>query len=367
MDNQDNSDSTPRAAIERRQLRGAARRGSRRARRKRSRRIVLVLVPIMAAVAVIIGVGWFYYFHTGPEGGPVTVTIPTGASLTDVAAILQKKHVVPRARAFELRADSDGYSTAIKPGTYVLHVNEPYGQLIATLVAGPAQTLVRITIPEGFTLSQTAALVHSKLPRFSAAEYLDLTEKHPVTVNVPGYKPGHILEGLLFPATYEVPPTITPRAFIAEQLEAFSARLALVNMTRASKAHLTPYDVVIIASLIEREARAAADRPLIAAVIWNRLRLGMMLQIDATVIYALGTHKAVLTYQDLKVQSPYNTYLHFGLPPTPIANPGLASLQAAANPANVNYLFYVGRSDGTGPLYFSSTYSQFLKDEARLK
>ena len=117
--------------------------------------------------------------------------------------------------------------------------------------------------------------------------------------------------------------------------------------------------------MVEREAQVGAERPLVAAVIWNRLRQGMMLQIDATVQYALGEHKAVLTYDDLKVDSPYNTYLHFGLPPTPIANPGLASLQAAADPAAVDYLYYVARGDGTGRHYFSSTYSQFLSDKAK--
>ena len=204
----------------------------------------------------------------------------------------------------------------------------------SALVAGAAPRTIRVTIPEGFSLAQTAALLRSRIPGFSAAQYLDLTARHPVTIDVPGYKPGTTLQGLLFPATYNVLPTVTARQFIALQIAALKNNLAEVDMRRAAKANLTPYDVVTIASLIEREARASGDRARIAAVIWNRLRLGMRLQIDATVLYALGRHKDQLSYHDLTVASPYNTYLHFGLPPTPIDNPGLASLTAAANPVH---------------------------------
>ena len=214
-------------------------------------------------------------------------------------------------------------------------------------------------------MPQTASLVHSRLSGFSAATYIDLTQKHPMAYVLAGYKKGNRLEGLLFPATYDVMPGITPREFVQKQLDAFTKTLANVDMTRAQKAKLTPYDVVIIASMIEREARVSQERALVSAVIWNRLRKRMKLQIDATIQYALGKQKPVLTYQDLKINSPYNTYLHFGLPPTPIANPGAASLVAAANPANVDYLYYVARGDGSGKHYFSSTYSQFLQDQAR--
>lgn len=373
--NRDSDSNETHAPIERGQQLGARgqqssraqndlRRDLRRVRRKHSRRVLLVLTLIVAALLAIIGFGW-YYFYTGPEGGPVTVNIPSGSSLPIVAQILAQKRVVRRARAFELRAQSDGYSAEIKSGTYVLHVNEPYSRLIATLVAGPKPNTVKVTIPEGFTIAQIAALVSEKLPRFSAARYLDLAQKNSTPVAVPGYKPGHTLEGLLFPATYDLEPDTTPRQLIDKQLAAFETALTNVNLKRAKKANLTPYDVAIIASLVEREAQVGAERPLVAAVIWNRLRQGMMLQIDATVQYALGVHKAVLTYDDLKVDSPYNTYLHFGLPPTPIATPGLAALQAAADPAAVDYLYYVARGDGTGRHYFSSTYSQFLADKAK--
>jgi UPF0755 protein len=155
--------------------------------------------------------------------------------------------------------------------------------------------------------------------------------------------------------------------FVKTQLETFDAYFAKVDMSRARAANLTEYDVVIIASMIDREALVAAERPIVAAVIWNRLRKDMLLQIDATIQYALGETKPVLTFDDLKIDSPYNTYKHAGLPPTPISNPGLAALKAAANPSDDKYLYYVARNDGTGRHYFSTTYEQFLVDEAKAR
>ena len=150
-----------------------------------------------------------------------------------------------------------------------------------------------------------------------------------------------------------------------DQLDAFDANFAKVDMSAARAGNLTEYDVVIIASMIDREALVPAERPIVAAVIWNRLRKDMLLQIDATIQYALGKTKPVLTYDDLKIDSPYNTYKHAGLPPTPISNPGLAALQAAANPTDDKYLYYVARNDGTGRHYFSTTYEQFLVDKEK--
>ncbi len=319
--------------------------------------IALVAVVLVALTAVS-------FFRTGPEGGPVAVTIPAGSGLGAIADILADHHVVPHALAFEIRARLDGHSSRLKAGTYTLHVNEPFTDLIAALVAGSRPRTIRVTIPEGFTIADTAARLSRDVPGFPAAAYVSLATHYDGPAPVAGYRPGTTLQGLLFPATYDVLPSVTPRQFIALQLAAFRENMAGVDLRRAAAANLTPYDVVTIASLIEAEARAPADRARIAAVVWNRLKAGMRLQMDSTVLYALGTHKAVVTYHDLTVASPYNTYLHPGLPPTPIDDPGLAALTAAAHPARVDYLYYVGRDDGTGPLLFSSTYAQFLHDKA---
>ena len=178
-------------------------------------------------------------------------------------------------------------------------------------------------------------------------------------------KAGAPLEGLLFPATYEFPPLKTARDLVELQIQTFRKTIAQVDLRRATEAHLTVYDVVTIASVIEREVGAPSERALVAAVIWNRLRAPVPLQMDSVVAYGLRLPGASLTAADFEIDTPYNVYLHRGLPPTPIANAGLAALRAAADPARVSYLYFVGRGDGSGRHYFADTYQQFLKDKAK--
>jgi len=351
---------------------GAGARPAARPRRRRRRGtrwlalFVFVVCVALLAFGVVKAVGAMRdYFARGARGPEVRVTVKPGQTLADIAATLEQAGVVRQAFPFAEYAKNVGHTTDLKPGVYVLHKNEKYDVIIAKLVAGVKPVTVKVTIPEGFTVRQTATLLGEKIAGFDAHLYLTIALDHPPAFRLEGYRPGTILEGLLFPATYEVLPVITPRAFVGKQLAAFSATLAGIDLSRARRADLTPYDVAIVASIVEREAQVPDERPLVAAVIWNRLRKHVRLQIDATVEYALPKYKTVLTYQDLKIQSPYNTYLHIGLPPTPIANPGAASLAAAADPAKVDYLYYVARGDGSGRHYFSSTYAQFLQDKAR--
>jgi len=339
----------------------------RRPARRRRRATGYLLVAVLAFVLGL-GVGYARgYFSSGALGDKVTVVVPVGATLSGIADELQAKGVVKHARAFVIRAESDGYSTKFKPGTYTFRKNQPYPQVVALLVKGAHAPTVKVSIPEGTTLKQASVLVSDDVKNISAADYVAVAKDDPPPFDLQGYKSGTTLEGMLFPATYEVYVTEKARPFVKSQLAAFQDNFAKVDVSRARKANLTAYDVVIIASMIDREARVPVERPMVAAVIWNRLHAGMLLQIDATIQYALGKTKPVLTYDDLKIDSPYNTYRHKGLPPTPISNPGLAALQAAAAPANVNYLYYVARNDGTGRHYFSKDYSQFLADEAKAK
>jgi UPF0755 protein len=250
---------------------------------------------------------------------------------------------------------------------YVLHINQPYDTLVAQLVKGARPLAIKVSIPEGTTLKQASHLVAARVSSITSDDYVKVARDDPPPFRLGGYKPGTTLEGMLFPATYDVAPKADALTFVEQQLAAFNENFSQVDMARAKKANLTKYDVVIIASMIDREVRLPSERALVAAVIWNRLRAHMLLQIDATIQYALGKTKPVLTYQDLKIDSPYNTYKHAGLPPTPISNPGLAALKAAADPANVKYLYYVARNDGTGGHYFSSDYAQFLVDQAKAK
>jgi UPF0755 protein len=273
---------------------------------------------------------------------------------------------VKHARAFEIRADADGYATRFMPGTYTFRTNEPYEALVAKLLEGTKADTVRVSIPEGTTLRQAAAIVSDAVKTIPEHAYIKVARDDPPPFKLQGYKKGSTLEGMLFPATYDVlPKKASAYGFVKTQLSTFDTYFGKVDMKRAKAANLTEYDVVIIASMIDREAQAPSERPVVAAVIWNRLRKDMLLQIDATIQYALGKTKPVLTYDDLKIDSPYNTYKHLGLPPTPISNPGLAALKAAANPSDDKYLYYVARNDGTGRHYFSTTYEQFLVDKAK--
>lgn len=333
--------------------------------KRRRRWFGYVLVAVLALALGVATGAVRGYFAVGEAGARVTVEIASGDSLNTIATRLEEAGVVEHAGAFILRAQSDGYSQQLKPGTYLLLENQPYEDLSQTLIRGPAPVAIKVTIPEGTTLAQTAERVARGVEGVTAKQYVRAARDEPPTVKLDGYKAGKTLEGLLFPATYEVDPAITADSFVEKQVSAFTANMDRVELTRARKANLTAYEVVTIASMVEREAQVADERALVAAVIWNRLRVGMRLQIDATIQYALGETKPVLSYDDLKIDSPYNTYTHDGLPPTPIANPGLASLQAAANPAKVDYLYYVARADGTGKHYFSKSYEEFLANQAK--
>ncbi len=329
-------------------------------------RVVLIAVLLVVVLVAGLAVGYVRdLFDWGEVGGPVTVTIPEGATLSEIGQILEDAGVVRHAFTFVRKAEEDGHGGDLKPGTYDLRVNEPYDSLIAALLAGEKAETATVTIPEGFTLEQTSRRWAKKIDGFDAAAYRRIAADDPPAVELDGYKEGTTLEGLLFPATYEVLPALKPRRAVELQLETLFANLEKVDLGRAGDANLTTYDVLIIASLVEREARVAEERPLVAAVIWNRLRVGMPLQIDATIQYALPEYKEQLTFDDLEIDSPYNTYKITGLPPTPIANPGLASIQAAADPAGVDYLYYVAKGDGSGEHYFSTTYEEFLQNKAK--
>jgi UPF0755 protein len=212
----------------------------------------------------------------------------------------------------------------------------------------------RIVFPEGFTRRDMADRItavdgialrrRGVRPKLSAKAYLQATSGK---VRIPGFgrKP-YPFEGFLFPATYDFFKETTSKQLVRDQLETFAEKWAQVNLRYARSKNLTPYDVLIIASMVEKEARARTERPLVAAVIYNRLHARMRLEIDATIRYGLdvpGTES--LHESQLHDPTPYNTRLHAGLPPTPIANPGLASIEAAAHPAKVDYLFYVRKPD----------------------
>jgi cell division protein YceG involved in septum cleavage len=228
----------------------------------------------------------------------------------------------------------------------------------------PPVPVVKVLIPEGKTRAQIAQIAAAD--RLSG-DYRTASKRspllHPVSYGAPAGTPD--LEGFLFPATYDMFPGAPVARLVEEQLLAFRERFGVEDIERARALHLTPYQMLIVASMVEREAQVPGDRPKIAAVIYNRLRLGMPLGVDATIYYAIEQRTGIATYTrelteaQLHIDSPYNTRTHVGLPPTPISNPGLASIEAAAHPAHVSYLYYVLAPDGCGEHVFSKTLGEF--------
>jgi hypothetical protein len=227
----------------------------------------------------------------------------------------------------------------------------------------PPLAVVSVTIPEGETAAQIAQIATAKGLSGSylkAARHSTLLD--PAHYGAPADTP--TLEGFLFPATYEMYAGAPASRLVAEQLTAFEENFGQVELRRAHALHVTPYQLLIVASMIEREALLASDRAKVAAVIYNRLRIGMALGIDSTIRYALHDFDKPLTEAQLHSDSPYNTRTHHGLPPTPISNPGLAAIDAAAHPAHVPYLYYVNGADGCGELVFSTGYAEFERNAA---
>lgn len=259
------------------------------------------------------------------------------------------------------------------------------GGLLAALVVGAillatrshskppsAPLLVTIVVPEGKTAAQIAQIASSDgLKGDYLAAMRSIATAPPASersvlraADYGGPAHTHSLEGFLFPATYELYVGASVSRFVTEQLEAFRQNFGGAEVARAKSLGVTPYQLLTIASMIEREAAIARDRPLVAAVIYNRLRRHMPLGIDATIRYALHDYTSPLTEAQLKSSSPYNTRTHAGLPPTPISNPGMASILAATRPARVSYLYYVDGADGCGDLVFSTSYAKFEEDAA---
>jgi len=246
----------------------------------------------------------------------------------------------------------------------VLKKDMSYSAAMKILTTNPgAAPTVRVTIPEGRSRRETAPVVKQA---GIEGDYLAATSgRPPRDLNAP--RRVRSLEGFLFPATFELAKgKASADAVVAEQLKAFRSNIAKVDMRRARRANLTRYDVLTIASMVEREAQLPRERRLIAAVIYNRLKDGMTLGIDATIRYYENNWSRPLRVSELERPSAYNTRLNRGLPPTPIGNPGLASIKAAANPKRgVDYLFYVRKPGDSGEHAFSSTDAQFQRDVAK--
>jgi len=334
--------------------------------RKRRRRGVLVMGLLLALAGLVVfqALQWSAARERKPPppGQPVTFTVRTGEGSVEIGRNLRDAGVVDSVNRFRDVAEERRLDGVLKPGTYKLFTGMSIDAVLDILARGPS-TGTPLTIPEGWTVAQIAARL-AATEQFTKADVAEALGSK--DLDVP-YRPEGVtsLEGLLFPDTYGIEKDDTAEEIVQDMLDQLDIVLQRQDLSAVPRG-LNTYQLLIVASMIEREAKIPADRPKIAAVIYNRLAAGKRLEIDATVEYAVGHGK--LTAKDLTSSSPYNTYTHDGLPPTPIAAPGEAAIQAALKPAYGDWLYYV-LSDKDGSHAFTRSYQEFLrlKAEARQK
>ena len=308
----------------------------------KKRRHVAGARPATIVLAIVVGSITLAMGCRPKSGASVRVTVPQGASLRVAADSLARAGVISSPRLFQFYASVQGRDRNIRPGTYLLPRGEPWKVVLDALVYG--RGLVNtVTIPEGWETNAIIAALektaHASKDSLEAA-IRDTAMLHRLDIPTP------TLEGYLFPETYVFPDGATAREMIAAMIKEFERRWKPEWNARLQELAMTRNDVMSLASIIEKEAKKPEERPVISAVYHNRLRLGMLLQADPTVQYALGHHVTRVTAHDLAVNSRYNTYKNPGLPPGPIASPGLPSIEAALYPADVKFLYFVAHPDG---------------------
>ena len=310
------------------------------------------------------GVGAYYSSEVSAAHrvgqGPIALSIPPGTSTSGVADLLVSKGVIGNALVFSTYVRLHGLS--LEAGQYSIPAGATVSDVAALLAHNQTGTSVRVTIPEGYTARQVGALM-AKKGLFSADDFLAATRQPYPQDFLVGHDPSLGLDGYLFPDTYDFAPRVTPKEVITVLLNRFGEKLTPDLRTRLPAGY-TLNQVVVMASIVEREAFFDKDRAAVAGVFYNRLAARMPLQSDATVAYAKGQAGADITEDDKKLNSPYNTYLNPGLPPGGISNPGMPSIMAALQPQKTGYYYYL--TDKVGHAHFSTTYAQHQQCQVNL-
>jgi len=313
-----------------------------------------VLVVLASGIVVYSVRSYLSATHGAPSGSAVKFTVHSGDSLTTLGPPLKSAGVIDSPRDFKIWLRVSGSSVNLQQGDYNLRRRMPYHEVVAALARGPVVVSESLLLREGLTVTETAAAVGAlKLAHISPDAFAAAATTATVVPEVPAPS-APTLEGYLYPETYAVEPKETAEGLVRQIVGEFNKKAAQLNWS-SPPAGVTPYQALVVASMIEREAKATGDGPMIAAVIYNRLKAGMKLGIDATTYYAV--HKpfgANLTQSDLAFPSPYNTRAVAGLPPTPIASPQLSSMRAALQPAASDALYYVLSADCVHHSFFRS-------------
>ena len=342
--------------------------GPARRRRISPGRRIRALLAVAVLAVVVIGPLLLLQPFGSVEGARVEVSIPAGSGAGEIGDQLTKVGVVDSAFLFGVRATLSGKRDSLRSGRHTLRKDMTYGSAIKALsepdVARQRPT-VDVTVPEGRSRREIAPIAKQAGLRgdYRKASGRFRGALSPFRYGAP--KGTRSTEGFLFPATYELNVAAPARDLVERQLAAFRDNFARVNLDRARRKNLSGYEVLIIASMVEREAQLAKERPLIAAVIYNRLSDGTPLGIDATTRYELNKPSGALLESELEKDSPYNTRKRAGLPPTPIGNPGLSSIRAAAAPANVKFRYFVVKPGTCGEHVFAATIQEHDRNVAR--
>lgn len=348
--------------------------GNARVKRRPGRRggVTLVLGVIFIALVIVLAVSaWSVLLRPWSDvssGQHIQVEVVEGASTQEIAIQLAEAGVIDNPNMFRLQSRMAAADGELRAGVYDFVSGMPIPDIIERLRSGPPIAYTTVTIPEGFVIEQIAERLQEKVgipaDEFTALAYGGIEEFPEREYLADAYQGS--LEGYLFPKTYRIAEGSTARDVIDMMLDQFELETAGVDTTYAQQQGMSTHELITLASMIEREARVAEERELISSVIYNRLTKGMRLEIDATIEYVLPGNRFRLKSSDLEIDSPYNTYKNAGLPPGPIANPGLASIQAAAAPADTEYLYYV--LTGTdGSHTFATNHEDFLAAKQKSK
>ncbi|MDD2218220.1 MAG: endolytic transglycosylase MltG [Eubacteriales bacterium] len=341
--------------------------------RKRGRRWYNKKFIILAAILIIVAaIGMIFIANLdnaldSSSEEIITVNIPAGSSTSYIGRVLEENGIIESASKFKLYSKINSYDGKLKAGEYNLSPSMQLKEIMSVIIEGKSNT-ARFTVPEGYTVNQTADKLASE-NLVNKDEFMKQVKSGKFNYEFIQYLPNreNRLEGFLFPETYEVYTNATEERIVDTMLSQFDSIFKDEYYERADEMGYSLYDIITIASLIERETRVDDERAKVASVIYNRLDIGMKLQIDATVQYALGKQKERLLYKDLEIDSPYNTYKHDGLPLGPICSPGEASIRAALYPADTEYYYYVLKSKNETTHNFAKDGKEFKKYEAAYK
>lgn len=328
----------------------------------RTSKVILGLIVIIALGVMSLELNYLFTPMEPGFGTEKSVVVPAGSTTKDIADILYIQGLIKNKMLFRAVIEYKGLDGRLKAGEYVLNTAMTSSEIVDYLVSGK-QVTHSFTVPEGFTVEQIAELLESKHlvdkdAFLKAAQRQDLIKEFLMLDETTS--PEQPLEGYLFPDTYRVPRTTTEEHIVELMVSRFKEVMNQELRKRAEDIGLSVHQVVTLASIVEKEAMVDFERPLIAGVYQNRLKKGMKLDADPTVLYALKRTSGLLTLKDLEVYSPYNTYKRVGLPPGPIANPGLSSLKAALYPADGDFLYFVSKNDGTHS--FNATFDAHSRD-----